>query len=261
MPQTRAGEPTPGRLSRPDGNAVAYVRSAGAQPGVIFCGGFMSDMTGTKAMALEQFCRARGHGYVRFDYLGHGQSTGRFADGAIGRWAADTIAVIDEVAQGPQVLVGSSMGGWIMLLAALARPERIHGLVGVAPAPDFTARMVAEDFNEAQRAALARDGQVEITSDYDTRPYVITQALIDDGNENLLLGGAIDLSCPVRLLHGMKDDAVPWQTSMKIMDALAGADVTATLVKNGDHRLSEPDDIERLWAAVGELLDRRDDAG
>ena len=261
MPQTRAGEPTPGRLSRPDGNAVAYVRSAGAQPGVIFCGGFMSDMTGTKAMALEQFCRARGHGYVRFDYLGHGQSTGRFADGTIGRWAGDAVAVIDEVAQGPQVLVGSSMGGWIMLLAALARPERIHGLVGVAPAPDFTARMVAEDFNEAQRAALARDGQVEITSDYDTRPYVITQALIDDGNENLLLGGAIDLSCPVRLLHGMKDDAVPWQTSMKIMDALAGADVTATLVKNGDHRLSEPDDIERLWAAVGELLDRRDDAG
>ena len=260
MPQTRAGEPIPGRLSRPDGNAVAYVRSAGAQPGVIFCGGFMSDMTGTKAMALEQFCRARGHGYVRFDYLGHGQSTGRFADGTIGRWTADAVAVIDEVTQGPQVLVGSSMGGWIMLLAALARPERIHGLVGVAAAPDFTARMVADEFDDAQRAALARDGEVAITSEYDTRPYVITQALIDDGNENLLLGGAIELTCPVRLLHGMKDDAVPWQTSMKIMDALAGADVTATLVKNGDHRLSEPDDIERLWAAVGELLDRQDDA-
>ena len=139
----------------------------------------------------------------------------------------------------------------------MARPERIHGLVGVAAAPDFTARMVAEEFDEAQRAALARDGEVAITSEYDTRPYVITQALIDDGNENLLLGGAIDLTCPVRLLHGMKDDAVPWQTSMKIMAALAGADVTATLVKNGDHRLSEPDDIERLWAAVAELLDRK----
>ena len=132
-------------------------------------------------------------------------------------------------------------------------------LGGVAAAPDFTARMVAEEFNEAQRAALARDGQVAITSEYDTRPYVITQALIDDGNENLLLGGAIALTCPVRLLHGMKDDAVPWRTSMKIMDALAGADVTTTLVKNGDHRLSEPDDIERLLASVGELLDREQD--
>jgi pimeloyl-ACP methyl ester carboxylesterase len=246
-------EPIPGRLDRPDGNTVAYNRTAGASPGVVFCGGLMSDMTGTKAMALEAFCRARGQAFVRFDYLGHGASSGRFEDGTIGRWAKDAIAVIDALTEGPVVLVGSSMGGWIMLLAALARRARIRALVGVAAAPDFTRRMLTDELDPDQRARLARDGRVEIPSDYGEAPYVITRALIDDGESHCLLDRKIDLDCPVRLLHGMDDATVPWRTSIRLMDALASADVTLTLVKAGDHRLSEPADLDRLCAAVAEL--------
>ena len=245
--------PAPGRLDRPDGNVLAYHRSAGDSPAVVFCGGFMSDMTGTKACALESFCAERGQAYVRFDYLGHGASSGAFADGTIGRWAEDAVAVIDALSEGPVVLVGSSMGGWIMLLAALARRARVQALVGVAAAPDFTRRMVEDELTEAQRAALARDGRIEIPSDYGEAPYLITRALIDDGDRHALLDGEIALTCPVRLLHGLKDAAVPWQTSLRLARALASADVTVTLVKDGDHRLSEPADLARLCAAVAEV--------
>ena len=245
--------PAPGRLDRPDGNVLAYHRSAGDSPAVVFCGGFMSDMTGTKACALESFCAERGQAYVRFDYLGHGASSGAFADGTIGRWAEDAVAVIDALSEGPVVLVGSSMGGWIMLLAALARRARVQALVGVAAAPDFTRRMVEDELTDSQRAALARDGRIEIPSDYGEAPYLITRALIDDGARHALLDGEIALTCPVRLLHGLKDAAVPWQTSLRLARALASADVTVTLVKDGDHRLSEPADLARLCAAVAEV--------
>ncbi len=251
---TDSETPTVGRLDRLDGENIAYVRTPGRAPGVVFLGGFMSDMTGTKATALEAMCRNRGQAFVRFDYQGHGQSSGRFADGTIGRWADDAIAIVDALTEGPQVLVGSSMGGWIMLLVARARPQRLHGLVGIAPAPDFTRRMMAEELSTAQRQALARDGQIELPSEYDDGPYVITHALIDDGNQHAMMDTEIPIHCPVRILHGMKDTAVPWQTALRLSNALAGRDVTVTLVKHGDHRLSEPDDIARLEATVTALL-------
>ena len=243
----------PSHLARGGGEFVAYHALSGTPPCVVFCGGFMSDMTGTKATALESWCRARGQAYVRFDYRGHGQSSGRFEDGTIGRWADDAVAILDEVAPGRLLIVGSSMGGWIMLLAARARAQRVIGLVGIAAAPDFTRRMVEHEFSDEQRSALARDGHVAISSDYDERPYVITQELIDDGNRQCLLEAPIELNCPVRLLHGLRDDAVPWQTSMRIAERLTSTDVVINLAKNGDHRLSEPSDIERLCDAVSAL--------
>ncbi len=243
----------PSRLDRPNGDYVAYHKTEGNAPTVMFCGGFMSDMTGTKATTLEDFCRARGQGFVRFDYRGHGVSSGRFEDGTIGDWTNDAIAIIDDVTEGPLIIVGSSMGGWIMLLAALARKERVQGLVGVAAAPDFTSRMLSTELTEAQREELSRTGQTAISSDYDERPYIITQDLILDGNARCLLTGPIDLNCPIRLLHGMKDEAVPWQSAMAILELTKSDDVSATYIKNGDHRLSEPSDLARLCAAVAEL--------
>jgi len=213
----------------------------------------MSDMSGTKATALDAFCKGRGQAFARFDYLGHGESSGRFEDGTIGRWTDDALAVIDAVCDGPLVIVGSSMGGWIMLLAALARRDRVRGLVGVAAAPDFTRRMLESELDADQLAALARDGRTEIASDYDERPYVITRALIDDGEKRSLLDRPITLDCPVRLLHGLRDEAVPWRTSLAIMERLTAADVSLILVKDGDHRLSEPPDLDRLRAAVAEV--------
>ena len=243
----------PSRLERPGGETVAYHASPGSAPTVVFCGGFMSDMSGTKAGALEAFCRERGQAYLRFDYHGHGQSSGAFAEGTIGRWTGDAVAVIDAAGDGPVVLVGSSMGGWIMLLAALARRARVVALVGVAAAPDFTRRMMQEDFDDAQRRALRHQGRVEIPSDYDDGHTVITRELIDDGEARCLLDAPIDLDVPVRLLHGMQDTAVPWRTALAIAEALVGDDVIVTLVKNGDHRLSEPPDIVRLCAAVADV--------
>jgi len=246
----------PSRLARPNDEFVAYHKTDGKAPTVVFCGGFMSDMTGTKATTLETFCAARGQAFVRFDYRGHGESSGGFEDGTIGDWANDAIAVLDEVTEGPLVIVGSSMGGWIMLLAALARKERVQGLVGIAAAPDFTSRMLATELTEAQRDELGRTGRTSMSSDYDERPYIITQDLILDGNARCLLTGPIDLACPIRLLHGMKDEAVPWQTAMAIMERVVSDDVTISYIKDGDHRLSEPADLYRLCAIVAELSGR-----
>ena len=243
----------PGRLARPDGHTIAYRAAPGKRPGVVFVGGFSSDMSGTKATALDGFCRADGRAYARFDYLGHGASSGAFVDGTIGRWAADTIAVIDAATEGPQVLVGSSMGGWLMVLAALARPERVCGLVGVAAAPDFTEDLWREAFDDAQREALMRDGVVEQPSDHGDDPTPITRALIEDGREHLLMGAPIPLSCPVRLIHGMADADVPWRTSLALAEKLASDDVEVTLIKDGGHRLSDPAALARLWRAVAEV--------
>ena len=239
----------PQHLGRPDGHSIAYHVLPGKSPGVIFLGGLMSDMTGTKATAIEDHCRAVGRAYLRFDYLGHGASSGAFTDGTIGRWTEDALAVLDGVAEGPQVLVGSSLGGWLMLRVALARPERIAGLVGVAAAPDFTEAMSA-DLDEDEREALTRDGVVERPSEYSEEPYRIARALIEDGRDHLVLNGPIDVRCPVRLLQGMRDDAVPWQTAPRIAEHLNGDDVEVTLVKDGDHRLSRPADLARLMRAI-----------
>jgi pimeloyl-ACP methyl ester carboxylesterase len=247
---------TPGILARGDGATIAYHASAGRTPGVVFLTGFKSDMTGTKALALEESCRRRGQAFVRFDYFGHGASSGAFTDGTIGRWADDAVAVLDRLAVGPQVLVGSSMGGWIMLLAALRRPERIAGLIGIAAAPDFTEDLVPAELTAEQKAALARDGVVHLSSPYSPEPTPLTARLIEDGRNHLVLRRRIPLLCPVRLLHGMKDPDVPWQTSLRLAQMLESADVETTLVKEGDHRLSEPADLERLTATVTALLDR-----
>ncbi len=221
---------------------------------MVFLGGFKSDMTGTKASTLDEFCHARGLGFLRFDYSGHGESGGDFRDGTISRWFADALAAFDRLTEGPQILVGSSMGGWIMLLVALARPARIKGLVGLAPAPDFTEELIWRTLSEGDRAKLLRDGNLEQPSDYSDDPYIITRALIEDGRKNLLLGSAIAIDAPVRLLHGLNDQDVPHEISLRLQAQLAGEDVVVSLIKNGDHRLSRPQDLARLTAAVEELV-------
>ncbi|UEM03094.1 alpha/beta hydrolase [Skermanella rosea] len=237
-----------------EGATIAYRRTEGSTPGVIFMGGFKSDMTGTKAVALESFCRSRGTAFVRFDYQGHGTSSGRFEEGSIGLWSRDALAVFDRLTEGPQVVVGSSMGGWMMLLTALARPERVAGLIGIASAPDFTEDLIWSTLDETDRATLMETGALLKPSDYGD-PYPYTRRLIEDGRDHLLLRGTIPLACPVRLLHGMRDADVPWRTSQRIAERLAGDDVRITLVKDGDHRLSRDQDIALLCRTVGELLD------
>jgi len=239
----------PDMLERPDGHSIAYHHTPGDAPGVIFCSGFMSDMEGTKAVALEQALHDLGRSYTRFDYLGHGQSTGLFKDGSISRWTDDALAVLDECTAGPQVIVGSSMGGWIGLRMALLRPDRVKGFVGIAAAPDFTARMEADMPAEALEL-LESQGYWEQPSEYSDEPYTITKKLIEDGRRNFVLGGEIDFSGPVHLLQGMKDDSVPWQTALTIQEQLRTQDVIVSLTKDGDHRLSEPDDLNSLILAV-----------
>lgn len=239
----------PDLLARPDGQSIAYHHTPGEAPGVIFCSGFMSDMEGTKATALEQAMKELGRCYTRFDYLGHGQSTGHFPDGTISRWTDDALAVLEECTAGPQVVVGSSMGGWIGLRMALLRPDRIKGFVGIAAAPDFTARMEADMPADAKKI-MEDQGYWEEPSEYSDEPYIISKKLIKDGRRNFVLGGEIDINCPVHLLQGMKDDSVPWQTAITIQEQLASDDVVVTLVKNGDHRLSEVEDLNRLVLAV-----------
>ena len=211
-------------------------------------------MAGTKATFLDEFCAARGLPYVRFDYSGHGAASGRFEDGTIGAWAEDAIAVIDHVADGPLILVGSSMGGWLMLLAALARPDRVAGLVGLAPAPDFTEALIWNRLTDDERDRLMRTGRLETPSQYSEQPTIVTRALVEEGRRHLLLSAPIGLRCPVRLLHGMADPDVPYRLSLGLAERIAGEDVRVTLIKNGDHRLSCADDLALLGAAIEELL-------
>ena len=242
------------RLARPDGNTVAYATVAGRSPTVAFLGGFRSDMTGTKAMALEGWAQRSGRAFVRFDYLGHGQSSGQFEDGTIGRWLDDSLAVLDQLTAGKLVLVGSSMGGWLSLLAARARPERLAGLVLIAPAPDFTERMLLAGLSRDEQERLQREGRLERPSQYSPEPSVFTWKLIEEGRSHLLLDKPLVLPCRVRLLHGQDDPDVPWDYSLQIAGHLEAPEVITTLVKGGDHRLSTPADIARLIATVEELL-------
>ncbi len=243
----------PDILIRADGATIAYHKTPGKSPGVIFLPGFMSDMGGTKACALEAACRATGRACLRFDFFGHGQSSGAFREATVGRWREDAVAVIDALAEGRQVLVGSSMGGWIMLLAALDRPERIAGLVGIAPAPDFVEDLMWAQFSDEIKATLARDGVYYEPSQYSDEPYAITRKLVEEGRNHLLLGDTVPLDCPVRILQGMADPDVPWRHALKLVDALRSDDVELVLVKNGDHRLSADVDIARLCATVETL--------
>jgi len=244
----------PEHLQLPDGSRLAYRRIAGEKrPGVVFLSGFASDMTGSKGTALAAWAQARNRALLRFDYSGHGQSSGAFRDGTIGRWTADALAALDRLTTGPQILVGSSMGGWIMLLAAVARPDRVAGLVGIAAAPDFTEDLMWSAMQTETRARLLADGVILAPSQYQDTPLEITRSLIEDGRRHLLLRGPLDIRCPVRLLHGMADPDVPWQTSARLAERLASTDVTVTLIKDGDHRLSREEDLRRVFAAIDEI--------
>ncbi|MDC0033950.1 alpha/beta hydrolase [Alphaproteobacteria bacterium] len=242
-------------LSRADDTTIAYHKLDGQGPGIVFLGGLRSDMTGTKAQALENYCREENRAFVRFDYFGHGSSSGDFAEGTIGRWTKDAICVLDEITNGPQILIGSSMGGWIMLLAAIARPDRVAALIGIAAAPDFTETLLWKNYPKDVQETLRRDGVYFQPTPYEEGPYAITMKLIENGRRHLLLESAIDINCPVHLIQGMMDDAVPWQHALAISKNLASTRVTITLVKDGDHRLSRDEDLARLMRIVDAVCD------
>jgi pimeloyl-ACP methyl ester carboxylesterase len=242
-----------GRLDRGDGVELAWAHLPGSTPTVVFLPGFNSNMAGDKATALRGFCAATGQAMLRLDYSGHGESGGAFTDGTIGRWTADAKAVIEHVTSGPLLLVGSSMGGWIALLLARAMPDRVAALVGIAAAPDFTESLMWAAMAPAERTRLQQDGFLDVPSEYGP-PIRITSALIEDGRNNLLLGGPIPIACPVRLLQGQRDPDVPWETALKLADRLAGDDIQVTLIKDGDHRLSRPADLAVLTRIIAALL-------
>lgn len=235
------------------GRRIAYNQSEGRGTGVVFLGGFRSDMQGTKAVALEEWARSQGRPFLRFDYSGHGESSGNFEEGAIGDWFADASAAISALTQGPQVLVGSSMGGWIALLLARAMPQKIAGLVTVAAAPDFTEQGFWAGFTKVQRARLIADGKIEIPSDYDA-PYAITHRLIEDGRAHLVMQQPLDLPFPVRLLQGTMDADVPMEWALELLEHATGTDIRLTLVKGADHRFSTPDCLAQITTSVEEVL-------
>ena len=223
---------------------------------MIFCTGFKSDMTGGKALALESWCTGAGRQFTRFDYQGHGASSGKFKDGTIGEWKSDAVAILDEVTSGPQIVVGSSMGGWIAFLLAVARTERIAGIVGIAPAVDFTQALLWPRMTDEARRQIEEEGVWYRPSEYDPEPYPITRTLIEEGRNNLLMPGPIPFHGPVRLIHGMLDEAVPWEHSLKIADAVASDDVELSFIKDGEHRLSRDSDLNRLISAVQNVIER-----
>lgn len=234
-----------------EGTHIAHNRLRGKTPGVVFLGGFMSDMQGTKAAYVESVCQSLGVSYVRFDYFGHGKSSGQLKEGSISRWKNDALFVLDTLTEGPQILVGSSMGGWLSVLISLERPQRIQALVGIAAAPDFV-----KDFSrltEQQLKTLEKEGICYLPSHYGD-PYPITRHLLEDGLQQCVLGKPIAIECPVRLLHGMDDEQVHWQQSVKLAEDLISDDVVVTLIKKGDHRLSEPHQLEILKQTLCDLV-------
>ncbi|MFN3943739.1 MAG: alpha/beta hydrolase [Allosphingosinicella sp.] len=240
-------------LDAAPGRRLAFRHRPGRGPTIVFLPGYMSDMEGGKASALDAWAAGAGRAFLRFDYAGCGMSSGAFEAQGLDGWRDDVLAMIDRVAApGPVVLVGSSMGGWLMLLAALARPERVAGLVGIAAAPDFT----RWGFSDADKARLRDEGRIAEPSPYGDQPYVTTRLFWESGERLRLLDGPIDLRCPVRLLHGQADPDVPWRLSLDLMDRLRSADVQALLIKDGDHRLSRDPDIALLVATVNALMER-----
>jgi pimeloyl-ACP methyl ester carboxylesterase len=244
-------------LTRQSGEVISYQKlpanSPGDLPGMIFLPGFMSDMNGAKALAVENFARVSGQSFVRFDYFGHGNSSGNFVDGHMGIWASDTLAVLDELTKGPQILIGSSMGGWLMLLTAIARPERIIGLIGLAAAPDFTEDLLRNELSQDELIEVNERGFVTCKSQYED-DYIYTKALFDEGLKHLVLRDEMPIDCPVRLIHGLSDKVVPWQTAINIQEKIRGTDVEIILVKDGDHRLSTDSDLECLIGTIGNLI-------
>ena len=239
------------------GGHVAYRVLPGRAPTVVFLCGYGSDMPGTKARFLHRMCAEAGQEYLRFDYRGRGASSGRLEDGTIGSWTGDACSVIEAVTGGPLVLVGSSMGGWIMLLAARRLTERVKALVGVAAAPDFTEDGMWTQMSESERETLATRGVVHVPSRYSDEPYPVTSRLIEDGRERLQLRDRIPLDCPVRLIHGYRDQDVPWQTSLRLASRLRSSDVAVEIVSDGDHRLSRATDLTRLARTLHGVLGAR----
>lgn len=241
-------------FTSPAGNRIAHdtLPPQNGRPTVIWLSGYRSDMSGGKAQAVKSWAWETGHGAVLFDYSGHGESEGRFEDGTISAWRDDVLTAIDQLSTGPVVLVGSSMGGWMALLAALARPERVKGLVLIAPAPDFTEKLMWPGLTPAQQEEVMRDGITLRPSDYGT-PDPITRALIEDGRNWQILDKPIRFDGPVRMLQGMQDPDVPWRHAQSIVDQLTSTDTVLTLIKDGDHRLSRPQDVNRLIAACAEV--------
>lgn len=238
-------------LHRPDGERIAFRRVDGAGPTVLWVGGFRSDMEGTKAIALDQAARERGWAYVRYDHFAHGASSGDWRAATVGRWREDAVAMIDSI-EGPVLPVGSSMGGWVALLAALARPEKLAGLVLIAPAPDFTERLMWPSLPDHIRQAILRDGEAEMP-DEGLGPYVLTKAMFEEARNWLLLDRPLRLSAPVHILQGKQDEPVPWRHALTLTERIEGPDVRLDLLEAGDHRLSTPADLERLIAAVARL--------
>lgn len=232
-----------------NGTVLAYHHVPGAGPVIVFLPGYASDMSGSKAVAIEAWARESGRACLRFDYAGCGASGGAFEDQTLASWRDDALAVIDAATDGPVVLVGSSMGGWIMLLVALARPERVVATVGIAAAPDFT----EWGFTDAQKAGLRDAGRLEEPSIYSPEPTVTTHAFWESGETNRLMTGPIDITIPTRLIHGQRDPDVPWEHSLKLADLLRSDDVQTLLVKDGDHRLSRPQDIALILTAIEDL--------
>lgn len=228
--------------------------------GVVFLGGFASDMTGTKATYLDEQCEKAGYGYLRFDYRGHGDSSGAFKDGCMGDWADDAVKIINQLTEGPQILVGSSMGGWIALLVARMQPEKVGGFVGIAAAPDFTDDLIRPVMTPVQDEMLERDGFFyekeihEVEEGYDQLP--ITKKLMDDGTKQNILKTPLKMDAPIHLLQGQMDKEVPWKTALKIADHIDGDNITVSLVKDGDHRFSRPQDLVRTWQAIELMMNK-----
>ena len=240
-----------GILPCPSGTSISYNAFGGKNPGVVFLHGFRSDKNGSKVLDLQDFCAQSGHSFLSFDAFGHGQSSGDLLDGTIGRWAEDAVYVLDQLTTGPQILVGSSFGGWISVLVAKQRPHRLAGLVGLAAAPDFTEDLLWNTFTAQQRRELDEQGRV-ILAEADN--WCIPKLLIDTARDHLVLRSPIDLACPVRLIHGQRDDDVPWNQALQLAELMTAEDVQVTLIKDAGHRLSRPQDLARIRQVVGELL-------
>ncbi|WP_170449419.1 alpha/beta fold hydrolase [Ruegeria arenilitoris] len=240
-------------LETPQGRRLAYHKSDGAGPTVVFLGGLKSDMEGTKAVHLEDWARARGQAYLRFDYSGHGESSGRFEEGCIGDWHEDTVAAVSALTEGPLIVVGSSMGGWQALLLARAMPERIAGMVTIAAAPDFTEDGYWASFSDEQKQALETVGHVELPSDY-MEPYIITKRMIEDGRTRLVLRSPLNLPFPVRFLQGTADTAVSTETAVRLLDHASGPDMRLLLVKDADHRFSDGPCLGLIEDAVRDVM-------
>ena len=241
-------------LQSPAGYSLAAKRQQGKPPWIIFLGGFRSDMEGVKAQYLSNWCAQREQSFLRFDYSGHGQSGGSFEQGSISQWTQDALEVIEAFSPGPCILVGSSMGGWIMLRTALALGDRVKGLIGIAAAPDFTRDLIAMELTTEQRELLDHNGQITVSSEYDPDGYILTQSFIEDGEECCLLDAPLPIHAPVRLLQGYEDHEVPWQTALRLSDCLEAPDIRVQLLKDGDHRLPSPEHLALIGDTLAELI-------